>query len=104
MKRLARSHESFGKGTASAVPSRGNKIPALASEETSCLLRSTNRCALALFLVLASCAAAQTVRIGVFGLFHPKQLEVCPLNQPLTVRVQGSGTSLSPGRCEIPRS
>jgi hypothetical protein len=50
------------------------------------------RLRLPLLLIAAAVAPAQTVRIGVFGLFHPTRLE---LRGPLAVEAEGATLALS---------
>lgn len=53
------------------------------------------RCSLIVLLLLSDLACAQTVRIGVFGLFHPRELTIAPAsNATLVLDAAGESVTL----------
>jgi stage II sporulation protein D len=51
-----------------------------------------------IIILVASCASARDLRIGVFGLLHPRQLQItCPTGQMLTLATGSHQVSLSGG-------
>lgn len=52
-------------------------------------------------LLLAAAAPAQTVTIGVFGLFHPRDLTVTPAGAPLLIDARGQQIAVETGAVRL---
>ena len=52
-------------------------------------------------LLVAAAASAQTVTIGVFGLFHPRDLTVTPVGAPLLIDARGEQIAVETGAVHL---